>query len=550
MAPNPAAHSELVPGTIRLVDFAGEARYEQHAQGPKDIVLIPRPSADLEDPLNWSRRRKLIQISMVYVYTLGVGIPTTLQYSVLADITRDTGITTGELVTGTGLMFLFLGWACLLWQPIALTYGRRGVYIISCLLCVPVMVWTAYSKTAGEWYAHRILLGIFASPIESLPEISVPDIFFAHERGHWIATYVLFLCGSNFIAPLIAGWFNDAFGWRWTMHLGAMISAAATVILFFGMEESLYFRSTVEGQELEAVTASQFDNPTTTQTGDKKVDPDSNPSANTSITQSASFPPPSTYMQKLALFVSKPGRPSNKDMFKMMYRPLLIMLYFPCTDWSGFFYGISLSWYNVMNGTASPVLSAPPYNWSAAKVGSAYVAPIIGGIFSMLWSGVVADKFAIYLARRNKGVREPEQRLWPLALTAIITTGGLITWGVGAAYGIHWIGLMFGMGMLAFGFMTGGSFAISYNIDCFKELSGETMVSVTIIRNTLGFAFSYGITPWVEKQGLRNCFITASMVALVCILTFLPMMYFGKRLRRFSKDKYWEYVSTSVVGSH
>lgn len=334
------------------------------------------------------------------------------------------------------------------------------------------------------------------------------------------------------------------------MHLGAMISAAATVILFFGMEESLYFRSTVEGQELRAVTASQFDNPTTTQTGDKKVDPDSNPSANNSITQSASFPPPSTYIQKLALFVFTPGWVSNKDMFKMMYRPLLIMLHFPCTDWSGFLYGISLSWYNVMNGTASPVLSAPPYNWSAAKVGSAYVAPIIGGIFSMLWSGVVADKFAICLARRNKGVREPEQRLWPLALTAIIATGGLITWGVGAVYGIHWIGLMFGMGMLAFGFMTGGSFAISYNIDCFKELSGETMVSVIIIRNTLLFAFSYGITPWVEKQGLRNCFITASMVALVCTLTFLHMMYFGKRLRRFSKDRYWEYVSTSVAGSH
>ncbi|EGC41167.1 MFS transporter [Histoplasma capsulatum var. duboisii H88] len=551
MEANPATHADLIPGTIHLVDIAGETQLEQHDESQRDIVLVPRPSADPEDPLNWSRKRKLLQIAMVYVYTLGVGIPTTLQYSVLADITNDTGISTGELVTGTGLMFLFLGWACLIWQPIALTFGRRGVYILSCLLCVPIMVWTAYSKTGGEWYAHRILLGAFASPIESLPEISVPDIFFAHERGQWMATYVLFLCGSNFIAPLIAGWFNDAFGWRWTMHLGAMISAAAAVILFFGMEESLYFRPTVEGQELDAATVSQSEHPTVTQVSDEKAGAESNISANNSIMQSASsFPPPRTYIQKLALFVSKPGRPSNKEMFKMMYRPLLIMLHFPCTDWSGFLYGISLSWYNVMNGTASPVLSAAPYNWSAAKVGSAYVAPIIGGIFSMIWSGVIADKFAIYLARRNKGVREPEQRLWPLALTALITTGGLITWGVGAAYGVHWICLMFGMGMMAFGFMTGGSFAISYNVDCFKELSGETMVSVTIIRNTLGFAFSYGITPWVETQGMRNCFITASMVALVCTLTFLPMIYFGKRLRKFSKDMYWQYVSTSAFGGH
>ncbi|OJD23006.1 hypothetical protein ACJ73_05640 [Blastomyces percursus] len=170
------------------------------------------------------------------------------------------------------------------------------------------------------------------------------------------------------------------------MHLGAMISVAATVILYFCMKGSLDFRSTVEGQDLGPATTPQSQNSTTSQPGDEK---------------------------KLALFVSKPGRPTNKDMFKMMYRPLLIILHFPCTDWSGFLYGISLSWYNVMNGTASPVLSSPPYNWSAAKVGSAYVAPIIGGIFSMIWTGVVADKFAIYLARRNKGVREP--RATPLA---------------------------------------------------------------------------------------------------------------------------------------
>lgn len=130
MAPNPAAHSDLVPGTIRLVDIEGEARYEQHAQGPKDIVLIPRPSADLEDPLNWSRKRKLIQITMVYVYTLGVGIPTTLQYSVLADITRDTAITTGELVTGTGLVCSGSQLPSLMAAGVFISYLACSVYLL------------------------------------------------------------------------------------------------------------------------------------------------------------------------------------------------------------------------------------------------------------------------------------------------------------------------------------------------------------------------------------------------------------------------------------
>jgi len=538
-----------VPGTVHLVDVSGEGHNAKHAGDRKDIVLVPRPSADPEDPLNWSRKRKLTAFTMVCLYTgVGIGIPTTLQYSVLANITADTGISTAELVQGTGLMFLFLGWSCLLWQPIALTYGRRGVYVLSCLFTVPLMVWTAYSTSAGEWYAHRIILGCIASPVESLPEVSVPDLFFAHERGTFMGIYVFVLFGSNFLAPLLAGWFTDAYGWRWTMEFGAILSAVCAFVLFFFMEETIYFRDTVEGEELEISTPERSTKASIEGPFDDAKEGKVEVTAQTIPAPADSYSPPRTYMQKLSLFVKMPGRPSNKQMFTMMYRPLLIMWWFPCTDWAGFLYGIHLSWYNVLNGTASPVLSAPPYNWSSALVGSAYVAPIIGAAFATVWSGTIADRFTLYLARRNKGVREPEQRLWPLAISGTFTTAGLITWGVGAYYGTSWVGLCFGLGMLTFGVITGGSIAISYNVDCFKELGGESMISVIIIRNTLGFGFSYAITPWYTKQGLKNCFITAGFVSLACTATFLLLVLFGKSLRRFSRDKYWEYVATSAVG--
>ena len=101
MATRDASH---VPGTIYLVDT--EAREQDH-QGR--IVLNPQPSNDPEDPLNWSRKRKLWNIAMVYCYILGVGIPTTVQYSILTNISEDTGIPLAHLNTGTGLMFLFAG---------------------------------------------------------------------------------------------------------------------------------------------------------------------------------------------------------------------------------------------------------------------------------------------------------------------------------------------------------------------------------------------------------------------------------------------------------
>ncbi|KAK2037950.1 MFS general substrate transporter [Colletotrichum somersetense] len=541
---------ENVPGTIHLVEVAGSSSSELHDASNKDIVLVPRPSSDPNDPLNWTHRRKLLAVSMAYLYVIGTGIATSLQYSVLANITADTSISTANLVQGTGVMFLFFAWACLIWQPISLTYGRRGVYLISTLLTIPLMEWTAYSKSAGEWFAHRVLIGIIVSPIESLCEVTVFDLFFAHNRGTYMGLYVFILFGSNFLAPLIAGWFNDAYGWRWTMHFGSIICAICFIILFLFMEETIYFRDKPMQGELAGgdSSASQVSKEVKHDTISAKGTSESGPTS--SATGTCSIPSPrnnNSGWGKYGLFKALPGRPSNAKMLRMAYRPVVMIFRFPTVAWSGFLYGINLAWYNVLNATASPVLTSNPYNWSAALVGCVYVGPIIGAALASLWSGNAADWIALQLARRNNGIREPEQRLWVLPVSGIISAAGLITWGVGAYHNVHWVGLVFGLGMLTFGVVTGGSIAVSYNVDCFKEIAGETTVSVILIRNTIGFCFSYAITPWRTSQGLQNCFITAAFVSMACTLTFMVMLIYGKRIRRWSFSAYKKYLATTVV---
>jgi MFS family permease len=533
-----------VPGTVYLVDVNGQATSVLHDASHKDIVLVPRPSSDPNDPLNWTPRRKLLAVSMAYLYVFGTGIATSLQYSVLADITSDTGISTANLVEGTGVMFLFFGWACLIWQPIALTYGRRGVYLITTLLTVPLMVWTAYSSSSPEWFAHRVLLGIVVSPIESLCEVTVLDLYFAHNRGTYMGLYVFILFGSNFLAPLVAGWFNDAYGWRWTMHFGAIVCAVAYLFIFFFMEETMYFREGVyEGQRIE---------PPRSQPLVKVEDSEKDNLSPATLSRSASIHAPlkqdiNAGLARFTPFKRIRGRPTNHDMLRMAYRPVIMIFRLPTVAWAGFLYGINLAWYNVLNGTASPVLSAEPYNWSAALVGCVYTGPILGAAVASLWSGNAADFIALRLARKNKGVREPEHRLWVLLVSGIMSAAGLIVWGVGAYHDAHWVGLVFGLGMLTFGCVTGGAIAVSYNADCFKELAGETTVSVMLIRNTIGFGFSYAITPWWTTQGLQYCFITAGIVSLACTFTFLFVIVWGKRIRRWSIPAYRNFMVTTVV---
>ena len=106
-------------------------------------------------------------------------------------------MTLGDLNAGTGYMFLFFGWGCLIWQSLALQYGKRLVYLFSILATMAIQVWSLYAKINGQWIANKILQGFFGAPIESLCEISVTDVYFTYDHSQYIAIYALFLAGSN-----------------------------------------------------------------------------------------------------------------------------------------------------------------------------------------------------------------------------------------------------------------------------------------------------------------------------------------------------------------
>lgn len=65
MAPN--VDTNAIPGTVTLLDLQHVMRTRHLDKGNHDIVLIPQPSDDPDDPLNWSPRRKLLSTICVNV---------------------------------------------------------------------------------------------------------------------------------------------------------------------------------------------------------------------------------------------------------------------------------------------------------------------------------------------------------------------------------------------------------------------------------------------------------------------------------------------------
>ena len=194
-----------------------------------------------------------------------------------------------------------------------------------------------------------------------------------------------------------------------------------------------------------------------------------------------------TYAQKLSIWQPSPGQ----NMFARAKRSLTYVTW-PVIFYAGFSYGSYLIWFNVLNATASIILSGPGYGFKSSMVGLSYVSCCIGVVVGSLVSGRLSDWLTIKLARRNNGMMEAEHRLWPFLLCLVMVPGSLILWGVGAAHQVHWFGLVFAMGCLAFTSTVGVTISVNYMIDSYHDISGDAIVSVILVRNTMSFAISYG----------------------------------------------------------
>jgi hypothetical protein len=213
------------------------------------------------------------------------------------------------------------------------------------------------------------------------------------------------------------------------------------------------------------------------------------PSADTVETAQAeedALKPRKSFAKRLLPFS---GVYSSDSILWMLLRPFIILAN-PAVIWSTLFLSITTAWFVVISFVIAQIFSAPPYLLDSAQIGYMSAGPCIGGIVGSVVCGLMSDRLAIGLAKRNKGVYEPEFRLILLLPFLVTASIGFFCFGnlVEQGYSPVVMAVIWAIALASQQFM---SVAVgTYVIDAYRDISVEVFIIGMVVKNFLFFGLS------------------------------------------------------------
>ncbi|KAJ5385549.1 MFS general substrate transporter [Penicillium concentricum] len=527
-----------VAGTVLLNEAAAHSLPQtgnlKHGTGrDKNVVLAPQPSDDPNDPLNWSSFEKH---TIIGVLCYGAITSTTVVGPLLAagtvEVSVDLGVSVTDIALLTGYLLLAAGASGFFVSALARKFGKRPLYLLSSLLAVVGCIIGEVAKEYSTLVGARVIQGLAMAAYESLILTSIGDLFFVHERGTRVSAVMFILTAINNGVSIIAGVITARFGWSYNFHILLPFTTLQFILVFLFVPETSYNRSkiyetdiigsNVNLEELGDVEAAAGtpDEPTKESVGSEEIE---------NVRTCTTLPRRKSFRQRLAVWN---GVFVEDSLIKMLLSCPAILLNVAAL-YNVVVSGVTITW-SVGTSIISAVLwSAPPYSLSPAGIGYVSTGPLIGGTLGLIVYGLIADPLIKAVARRNKGVYEPEFRLPVIVIGLIPTVAGLVGFGYACQNSVSIYLISFAWGVLMFGLFISAAVNSAYVLDAMREHSTEIFIMNMVFKNFFFYGISdYGID-WLMTQGVSSMSNVMAGISAGLILTSVPMYIYGKRYRSF-----------------
>ncbi|KAI0652733.1 MFS general substrate transporter [Trametes meyenii] len=518
---------EEVPGTGLLSDQGivhghevaiDAARHLKRGTGRHaHVVLIPQPSDDPRDPLNWPRWKKEACFwTLAFAASLdGALSPMVGPGYVL--LSKQFNVSVDNVTSSFGFILLGLGIFMLAQNALAVKFGHRIVYLASVSLMFISCIWCALSPNLASIRASRLFQGFGMSALQSLVASTLEQIYCVHERGSRSVIWSFAIMAGITLGPLICSYVIQNLSWEFGFWFVSIPLGLTVIAVFFFVPEAL----TTYKRE-EATNKLKRENSDDDTSIEKAIDAGDVESVDAS-TQSQS----PSYLSQLKLWH---GTFTDESLWKIALRPFPFLLS-PVTYFLFLTHGMQTVWLSLVPLCSSTIFTLE-YNFNAAQIGLTNLGGIVGIVLAMLVTGPLNDWGVVWISKRNRGIYEPEFRL-VFMISMLFGIFGYVGWAVGNDHRMPWIGAVACITMLNFSMVVSGSAAVTYLLDTHGANALHILALSNFGKNMVLYGSTFFANGMVLSRGVKVSLLILGACQAFCWLASIPMYVFGKRVRSF-----------------
>ncbi|KAF2031949.1 MFS general substrate transporter [Setomelanomma holmii] len=406
---------------------------------------------DPQNPRNFPDRRKWMILGMVAAITFLSPLASSIFAPGIPFVNADFH-NSSQLLGSFAVSVYILGFAVgpLFLSPLSEIYGRCIVLNCSNVFFCAFTLGCALAPSLGGLIGMRFLAGLGGSACLTIGTGVIADMFVPAQRGKAVALYSMGILFGPILGPICGGFIAQRAGWRWDMWVVLIVACLLTIgLIFFNTE-------TYHPVLLERKT--------------KKLRTELNRHE----------------LQNIMTYDKDAAARSQAQILKNgMIRPLKMLTRSPivlfCSLYMSFLFGLLF----LLFTTITPVF-IQTYGWSPEITGLAYLGIGIGNFIGIGFVAKTSDATIIRLAKKNKGVYEPEMRLPLCVFFGFLIPVSLFWYGWTSYYKVHWIVPI--ISLIPFGFGLMGIFAPlqTYMIDCFPQFAASAIAGMTVLRCLFG----------------------------------------------------------------
>ena len=437
--------------------------------------LLPLPSMDDDDPLNWPNWDKNLQLGIIVFHGFLTVFYASGVVAAFARLAEELGQPLSKISYLTSSQIVVLGIAPLFWVPFTNRYGKRNILIFTCLMSTVFNLVCVFITSYGPMIAMRVLAAFFFSAGLAIGGIVVGETTFSHQRASRSGIWGLMVNLGTQAGPLFMGFVAQRQPSKYVFVVFTATNFALMLLYIFFGRESLY----------------NYNDKSRNVTG------------------------------RYALLMNfKPIIPERRVDVAAIFEPVKLFKTWKVTV-AAVAYGVCFMFDNVATNVELPIVMGQKFQLGPQATGLQFISFMVGSLLGEQCGGWMSDRFMIWGKSRNKG---KSFRLWlgyPGFITSIV---GLIVYGFQIQKAVSWdITPLVGLAICSFGMQVVTTTMIAFSMDTRPLIQEDVALFLTAVRQTLGFIGPFFFPKMYDTLRFDGAY--GLMAALIFIFAMVPVVY-------------------------